>query len=54
MEIAECYVFRCTNCGKNKDDENLRAELRALQGKHNTQYTIKILASKDGLIDSME
>lgn len=36
-----------------KDNENLKAELRALQGKHHTQYTTKILASKDELIDSM-
>ena len=36
-----------------KDSENLKAELRALQGKHPTQYTTRILASKEELIEAM-
>ena len=36
-----------------KDNENLKAELRALQGRHQVQYTTKILGSKEGLIEAM-
>jgi hypothetical protein len=36
-----------------KDNENLKGELRALQGKHSTQYTTKILGSKEGLVEAM-
>ena len=36
-----------------KDNENLKAELRTLQGKHATQYATKILGAKEELVDAM-